>query len=393
MDPSTRVVSLDAQGNVVFTVVKPVMGIFQVSSDQTGSVAQGGMSLQGLAENTLVLPQATNSAPLDQNQMDMQHHVQPQVQAEEMTQHQELLPDPAVHSETSSQMPFAEVSSLLDPNMKGSKARKYLISYDEIKRRLQAPEKMSLRSLAAYTRVSRGPASKKTLLESLNVLGLTPSTTTSVSSSFSKLTEGDTRALCDDMRDFAHDYIDYGNMAKQLIPETNTVQHWSKIIETKNHLEDMRKCFKDPVNSGAFDNVTHGLGLGMLDVALDMIVMVIEQQIRILSGAAASDPADLGPPMRRIRKRNRKTRLMDNEKSHRMPGGVKEQGKVISRGKSRARARKKVTQEPGGGGGGSVPVETQVEQCKPDNVEGNVLTLVSVGYETVSSGLSAAETV
>lgn len=44
---------------------------------------------------------------------------------------------------------------------------------------------------------------------------------------------GDTRALCDDMKDFAHDYIDYGNMAKQLIPETNTVQHWSKIIETK----------------------------------------------------------------------------------------------------------------------------------------------------------------
>lgn len=120
---------------------------------------------------------------------------------------------------------------------------------------------MSLRSLAAYTRVSRGPASKKTLLESLNVLGLTPSTTTSVSSSFSKLTEGDvkveeclhsirkvqetklcfnlcmclgdTGALCDDMKDFAHDYIDYSNMAKQLIPEMNTVQHWSKIIETK----------------------------------------------------------------------------------------------------------------------------------------------------------------
>lgn len=126
---------------------------------------------------------------------------------------------------------------------------------------------MSLRSLAAYTRVSRGPASKKTLLESLNVLGLTPSTTTSVSSSFSKLTEGnvcicisentshfgktalycktntntfwrftilgDTKALCEDMKDFAHDYIDYGSMAKQLIPETNTVQHWSKVIETK----------------------------------------------------------------------------------------------------------------------------------------------------------------
>lgn len=73
---------------------------------------------------------------------------------------------------------------------------KYLISYDEIKRRLQPPEKMSLRSLAAYTRVSRGPASKKTLLESLGVLGLTPGTTTSVSSYFSKLTEGDGGCLC-----------------------------------------------------------------------------------------------------------------------------------------------------------------------------------------------------
>uniref|UniRef100_A0A3Q0RJN0 Si:ch73-127m5.2 n=1 Tax=Amphilophus citrinellus TaxID=61819 RepID=A0A3Q0RJN0_AMPCI len=262
-----------------------------------------------------------------------------------------------------------------------------LISYDEIKRRLQAPEKMSLRSLAAYTRVSRGPASKKTLLESLNVLGLTPSTTTSVSSSFSKLTE-DTRALCDDMKDFAHDYIDYGNMAKQLIPETNTVQHWSKIIET-NHLEDMRKCFKDPVNSGAFDNVTHGLGLGMLDVALDMIIMVIEQQIRILSGAAASDPADSGPQMRRIRRRHRKTRSMDSEKLHKVSGGVKEQGKVISKAKGRIRAKKKNRQETGASG----PVETQAEQCKPDGVENNVLTLVSVGYETVSSGLTSAGTV
>lgn len=35
------------------------------------------------------------------------------------------------------------------------------------------------------------------------------------------------------MKDFSHDYIDYSNMAKQLLPETNTVQHWSKIIETK----------------------------------------------------------------------------------------------------------------------------------------------------------------
>ncbi|XP_029383696.1 uncharacterized protein LOC115060032 isoform X2 [Echeneis naucrates] len=394
MDPSARVVSLDAQGNVVFTVVKPVMGIFQVSSEQGGSVAQGGMGLQGLPENTLVLPQVPGQSPLDQNQVEMhtiQPHVQPQMhvsgpaQTEDECQGQE----PPPNSESSTHMAFAEVSSLLDPNMKGSKARKYLISYEEIKRRLQAPEKMSLRSLAAYTRVSRGPASKKTLLESLNVLGLTPSTTTSVSSSFSKLTEGDTRALCDDMKDFAHDYIDYANMAKQLIPEINTVQHWSKIIETKNHLEDMRKCFSDPVNSGAFDSVTHGLGLGMLDVALDMIIMVIEQQIRILSGAAASDPNDSGLPARRIRRRHRKTRSVDIGKPQKVSEVVKDQDKVISKGKGRGKARKKIRQEPEVG----APVEKQTEACKPDDVEGNVLTLVSVGYETVSSGLNATGTV
>lgn len=310
---------------------------------------------------------------------------------------------------------------------------------------------MSLRSLAAYTRVSRGPASKKTLLESLNVLGLTPSTTTSVSSSFSKLTEGnvcicisentshfgktalycktntntfwrftilgDTKALCEDMKDFAHDYIDYGSMAKQLIPETNTVQHWSKVIETKyvlllhieswlklvflywkkqhdafyllrNHLEDMRKCFKDPVNSNAFDNVTHGLGLGMLDVALDTIIMVIEQQIRILSGAAASDPADTGTPMRRIRRRHRNTLANDAQKSHKVSGDAKDQGKIMSKAKGRSRAKKKVRQEVGAAG----QVETQAEQCHHGGMEQNVL-MVSVGYETVPSGLNAAETV
>ncbi|XP_034564547.1 uncharacterized protein si:ch73-127m5.2 [Notolabrus celidotus] len=401
MDPSTRMMGLDAQGNMVFTVVKPVMSIFQVSSDQTAGVAQGSMGLQGLSESTLILPQAPGQTHMDQNQVEMetmQTHMQPHIQTQmqvsvpEQTEDVSHNQDPSQHlstnTESVTQMPFAEVSSLLDPNMKGSKARKYLISYDEIKRRLQPPEKMSLRSLAAYTRVSRGPASKKTLLESLSVLGLTPSTTTSVSSSFSKLTEGDTGALCDDMRDFAHDYIDYSNMSKQLIPEINTVQHWSKIIETKNHLEDMRKGFKDPVNSGAFDNVTHGLGLGMLDVALDMIVMVIDQQIRVLSGAAASDPADSGPPTRRIRRRHRKTRLNDSERQHKASGGVKEQGKMIAKGKVR-RTPKKKRQETGS----AAPVETQVEQCKPDDVEGNVLTLVSVGYETVSSGLNAAGTV
>lgn len=150
----------------------------------------------------------------------------------------------------------------------------------------------------------------------------------------------------------------------------------------------MRKSFKDPVNSGAFDNVTHSLGLGMLDVALDMIIMVIDHQIRILSGAAASDPADSGPSMRRSRRRHRKTRLNDAERPHKVSGGVKEQGKLISKGKVR-RAKKKMRQEAGS----AAAVETPNEQCKPDDVESNVLTLVSVGYETVSSGLNATGTV
>ncbi|XP_077358953.1 uncharacterized protein LOC144005004 [Festucalex cinctus] len=374
MEQSTRVVGLDAQGNMLFTMVKPVMGIFQMSSDQT--VTQGALGLQSLPENTLVLPSPQDQVQLETTQVEMHAihpHLQPQMQSSDPVQTEEVIhsqiPPQNSTTEFSAQMPFAEVSSLLDPNMKGSKARKHLISYDEIKRRLQAPEKMSLRSLAAYTRVSRGPASKKTLLESLSVLGLTPSTTTSVSSSFSKLTEGDTKALCDDMKDFSHDYIDYGNMAKQLIPDTNTVQHWSKIIETKNHLEDMRKCFKDPANSGAFDSATHGLGLGMLDVALDMVVTAIEQQIRILSGAAAAEPPESAAPMRRVRRRQRR--------GHKTSLGIREHGKAISKSKGRSRGKKKVHQEN----------SAEVEPCKTGDMQGNVLTLVSVGYEAVSTGL------
>ncbi|MEQ2264718.1 hypothetical protein XENORESO_017281 [Xenotaenia resolanae] len=220
MDAPSRVVGVDPQANIVFTAVKPIMSIFHVSPEQGSSISQGGMDMQGLSENPLVLPQqAQVQAQLAQNHMEMHNtrpHVQPQMQAsaplqgEEVPQHQEVPANSSTNSESVAEMPFAEVSSLLDPNMKGSKARKYLISYDEIKRRLQAPEKMSLRSLAAYTRVSRGPASKKTLLESLNVLGLMPSTTTAVSSSFSKLTEGDRCA-------FNKGHI-YQTIAKLFIP-------------------------------------------------------------------------------------------------------------------------------------------------------------------------------
>ncbi|KAG1955136.1 uncharacterized protein si:ch73-127m5.2 [Pimephales promelas] len=260
------------------------------------------------------------------------------------------------------QVPFAEVASLLDPNMKSSKARKYQIQYDEVKRRLEPPEKMSLRSLAAYTRVSRGPASKKTLLESLNVFGLSPSTNTAVSSSFSKLTEGDTAALCKDMKDFALQYVDYENMAKQLLPETNQVQHWSKIIETRNYLEEMRKIFNDPMNTRLFSNVTHGLGNGMMDVALDIIDNVIDRQIRILSGNTDPKPE---LPARRIRKRNRK------------PKAATEDGKPKEKGK---RGRKK---------GKQMRLDSVVPEVQQSTeMESSVLTLVSVGYETISSGLN-----
>ncbi|XP_055746522.1 uncharacterized protein LOC129829074 [Salvelinus fontinalis] len=385
MEPNPSLAGLDSQGNMVFRVGKPVMGIFQVSSEQTNSVGQGVFQ-QTMVEGLTGLPGLSKYPSMvlgdGQGQQGMGDVNQMQ------TQTQTGAPD---HNHVP-HVPFAEVSSLLDPNMKSSKARKYLIPYDEIKRRLEAPEKMSLRSLAAYTRVSRGPASKKTLQESLNILGLTPSTTTAVSSSFSKLTEGDTKALCNDMKDFAHDYVDFGNMAKQLIPETNTVQHWSKVIETRSHLEAMRTCFHDPVNSALFDNVTHGLGLGMLDTALDMITMVIDKQIRILSGAAATDPVDTGPPMRRIRRRHRKPRDDGNDKPHRAVGGVKGQGKGSGKGKGRGRGRKKAQlQEPGTPVGVAMDTTQQQDQGhrQPEDVESSVLTLVSVGYETISSGLNA----
>ncbi|TRY94533.1 hypothetical protein DNTS_008439 [Danionella cerebrum] len=305
---------------------------------------------------------------LPQSHVDAQSHIQSQghisTQAPLEAQTSTPSQDGASHS---LQVPFAEVASLLDPNMKSSKARKYQIQYDEVKRRLEPPEKMSLRSLAAYTRVSRGPASKKTLLESLNVFGLSPSTNTAVSSSFSKLTEGDTAALCKDMKDFALQYVDYENMAKQLLPETNQVQHWSKIIETRNYLEEMRKIFNDPMNTRLFSNVTHGLGNGMMDVALDIVDTVIDRQIRILSGNTDPKPE---PPVRRIRKRNRK------------PKDATEDDKAKEKGK---RGRKK---------GKQVRLETSVipEVQQSTEMENSVLTLVSVGYETISSGLNTTST-
>lgn len=133
MDPSARMVGLDAQGNMVFTMVKPVMGIFQVSSDQASSTTQADIGLQELAENTLILPQGQGQAPLDQNQDGMnivppQIHSQIQmcapVQSEVVSQNQEVAANTSANLQLNTPMPFAEVLSLLDPNMKGSKARK-----------------------------------------------------------------------------------------------------------------------------------------------------------------------------------------------------------------------------------------------------------------------------
>lgn len=391
MDPMHRVVGLNPQANMVFTVVKPVMGILQMSPTQTTNI-QPSPQLQGLQPHPMILQSPQNPSLI--------HNLTPETVPPQVNLNQDTTdasnPGPSLGlnqdqcqdlGETEQcnveHLPFAEVSSLLDPNMKGSKARKYLISYDEIRRRLQPPEKMSLRSIAAYTRVSRGPASKKSLQESLRVLGLSPSTTTSVSSSFSKLTEGDTRALCEDMKDFSQDYIDYENVAKQLIPKTNTVQHWSKIIETKNHLEDMRRCLQDPAHSQAFNSVTHGLGLGMIHVVLDMVSSVIQHQIRILSGSAGTAASDslggdqTGPSSsvpRRNRKRHRKL----------CRGGERESGSsgaTVLKPKSGGRGRKKARHEAGAAG-------DDAEQSHEPQIGGSDVLLVAVGYEAVSSELN-----
>lgn len=84
--------------------------------------------MQGLSEHALVPSQAQGQALLDQNQVEMlniQHQLQGSdpLQTENVPQHQELPPDLSANAEPATEMPFAEVSSLLDPNMKGSKAR------------------------------------------------------------------------------------------------------------------------------------------------------------------------------------------------------------------------------------------------------------------------------
>lgn len=137
-------------------------------------------------------------------------------------------------------------------------------------------------------------------------------------------------------------------------------------LSFRNYLEEMRKVFKDPINSHLFSNVTHGLGNGMMDVALDIIDTVIDRQICILSGNTDPKPE---PPVRRIRKRTRK------------PKNAVEDGKPKEKAKRGRRKSKQMQLDT---------VEPQVPQST--DVESSVLTLVSVGYETISSGLSATST-
>lgn len=134
----------------------------------------------------------------------------------------------------------------------------------------------------------------------------------------------------------------------------------------RNYLEGMRKMFNEPANSHLFSNVTHGLGNGMMDVALDIIDTVIDRQIRILSGNTDPKPE---PPSRRIRKRNRK------------PKAATEDGKPKDKSK---RGRKK---------GKQMRLDSTVPEVQQStDMESNVLTLVSVGYETISSGLNTTNT-
>lgn len=141
----------------------------------------------------------------------------------------------------------------------------------------------------------------------------------------------------------------------------------------------MRKCFRDPLNSSSFSSVTHGLGLGMLDAALDMVITVIEHQIRILSGAAASDQTDPAQSTRRIRRRQRKASPTAGERSRRAMAAVS--GQDGSRPKARSQSRKKPD------GAAAAPVEPHTAPDLLASVDSNVLTLVSLGYEAVSGSV------
>lgn len=155
----------------------------------------------------------------------------------------------------------------------------------------------------------------------------------------------------------------------------------------RNHLEDMRKCFHDPANSRTFDNVTHGFGTAMLDVAFDMIEKVIDKQIRVLSGS----PEPQESQEKRARKRKIRTSATpDGEAKPRTPKTprVKGEGKAKAAKKQQLlAAAPEVAAAVEVGVGVEMGVGVGVAQDTPTDIESSVLTLVSVGYEAISSGL------
>ncbi|XP_038846239.1 uncharacterized protein LOC120045430 [Salvelinus namaycush] len=191
----------------------------------------------------------------------------------------------------------AEVVSMLQHGDVRPAPQPYLVHKEEVLRRMDAPEKMSVRTLLMYT--GKNPAdldSKNRLVKNLIKAGIPPVETPAyITSAFTRLTEGDTTMLCSDMKSLAIKHLNFTNMAEQLIEETNPVQHWSKIIDTKAQLEEMRLCFRDPANSRLMDNVTHSMSTGVMDAAFNIISTLIDYQVQLIACLVNTMPSHQTP--------------------------------------------------------------------------------------------------
>ncbi|XP_029560161.1 uncharacterized protein LOC115156702 [Salmo trutta] len=199
----------------------------------------------------------------------------------------------------------AEVVSMLQHGDVRPAPQPYLVHKEEVLRRMDAPEKMSVRTLLMYTgKNSADLDSKNRLVKNLIKAGISPVETPAyITSAFTRLTEGDTTMLCSDMKSLAIKHLNFTNMAKQLIEETNPVQHWSKIIDIKAQLEEMRLCFRDPANSRLMDNVTHGMSTGGMDAAFDIISTLIDYQVQLIACLVNTMPSHQTPTRTAVKTR------------------------------------------------------------------------------------------
>ncbi|XP_020309835.1 uncharacterized protein LOC109865800 [Oncorhynchus kisutch] len=199
----------------------------------------------------------------------------------------------------------AEVVSMLQHGDVRPAPQPYLVHKEEVLRRMGAPEKMSVRTLLMYT--GKNPAdrdSKNRLVKNLIKAGIPPVEIPAyITSAFSRLTEGDTTMLCSDMKSLAIKHLNFTKMAEQLIEETNPVQHWSKIIDTKAQLEEMRLCFRDPANSRLMDNVTHGMSTGVMDATFDIISTLIDYQVQLIACLVNTMPSHQTPTRTAVKTR------------------------------------------------------------------------------------------